>query len=399
MAAKNAPGTPGWLGAVNDRTALALLLEHPVLTRNRIGELSGLSKPTASQIVSRLEEAGLVYVSTQITGGRGPHAAGYSVRADRTIGVAIDITATTIHATVADVSATEHPIVSIPVAEAHERSAINDIRSAIDAACTAANSNPDVVRRVLVGVQGSIDPRSDELSFAETLPGWPRTGVRGHLEQELQINVAIDNDANLAAIAERTQGASAEEPGFALIWMGNGLGVSIDQNGALLRGAAGGAGEIGYLPVPISAARIDPVAQDLQDLMGGPTVSRILRTNGVPGRTLDDRLAQLNSAPPEIRTAVLTELAPRIAHGVLPVLAVLDPGTIVLGGPTGMAGGAVLAELVRTQIRRTTRWSPNVVATTIESHPVLRGARAALVAELRASLLDEVAAQVLSSTQ
>lgn len=395
MAAKNAPGTPGWLGAVNDRTALALLLEHPVLTRNRIGELSGLSKPTASQIVSRLEEAGLVYVSTQITGGRGPHAAGYSVRTDRALGVAVDITATVIHSTVADVSGTQHPIVSTPVAEAQDRSALSDIRSAIAAACSAAGSDPTAVRRVLVGVQGSIDPRTDELSFAETLPGWPRTGVRAHLEEGLQFTVGIDNDANLAAVVERTQGAGIEEAGFALIWMGNGLGVSIDQNGALLRGAAGGAGEIGYLPVPITAARIDPVAQDLQDLMGGPTVSRILRTNGVPGRTLDDRLAQLSSAPPEIRTAVLAELAPRIAHGVLPVLAVLDPGTIVLGGPTGMAGGAALAELVRTQIRRTTRWSPDVVATTIDSHPVLRGARDALVAELRASLLDEVAAPTL----
>lgn len=391
MATKNLQGTPGWLGAINDRTALALILEHGVLTRNRIGELSGLSKPTAAQIVSRLEEAGLIYEAAQISGGRGPNAAGYSVHTNRVLGVAVDITATAIRATVADVSGQEHPIVSLPVARTgRDRTALGDIRSAIDAACEAASSDPSAVRRVLIGVQGSIDPRTDELSFADAMPGWPRRGLRAHLEDGLQRSVAIDNDANLAAIAERTRGAGVDSAGFALLWIGNGLGVSIDQNGGLLRGAAGGAGEIGYLPIPLTAARIDPAAQDLQDLMGGPAVSRLLRTSGVQGRTLEDRLERLVASTPDVRSAVLNELAPRIAHGVLPVLAVLDPGTVVLGGPTGASGGSQLAELVRTHIRRTSRWSPDVVATTVGAHPVLRGAHDALVADVRTSLLDDI---------
>lgn len=390
MAGRNAQGTPGWLGAINDRTALTLLLDHGALTRNRIGELSGLSKPTAAQIVSRLEEAGLIYEATQVSGGRGPNAAAYAVYTDRAIGVAVDITPTAINATVADVSGAEHPIISMPVPRGGDRSALGDIRSAIDAACSAAGRNPDTVRRVLIGVQGSIDPRTDELSFAEHLPGWPRRGLRAHLEDGLQRAVTIDNDANLAAIAERTRGAGVDAAGFALVWIGAGLAVSIDQNGSLLRGAAGGAGEIGYLPIPLTAARLDPAAQNLQDLMGGPAVSRFLRTSGVQGRTLDDRLHRFAAATPEVRSAVLTELAHRFAHGVLPVLAVLDPGTVVLGGPIGAAGGSQLAELVRTHIRRTTRWSPDVVATTVGAHPVLRGAHDALVADVRTSLLDDI---------
>ena len=64
-------GTPAWLRETNDRTALALLLQHGVLTRNRIGQLSGLSNPTASQIVSRLETAGLIQVVGDVSSGRG----------------------------------------------------------------------------------------------------------------------------------------------------------------------------------------------------------------------------------------------------------------------------------------------------------------------------------------
>lgn len=58
--AGNTPGTPSVLRAMNDRAALDLLLEHGPLSRTRIGKLTGLSKPTASQLLARLEAAGLV---------------------------------------------------------------------------------------------------------------------------------------------------------------------------------------------------------------------------------------------------------------------------------------------------------------------------------------------------
>src|SRR5262245_29013984 len=54
------PGQPALLRAINDRAALELLVEHGPLSRAQIGRLTGLSKPTASQLLARLEEAGLV---------------------------------------------------------------------------------------------------------------------------------------------------------------------------------------------------------------------------------------------------------------------------------------------------------------------------------------------------
>src|SRR5689334_7866211 len=110
MADRPVRGTPGWLRETNDRTALALLLEHGVLTRTRIGELSGLSKPTAAQMVSRLETAGLIHVVGEVSAGRGPNAAGYAVRTDRMLGVAVDIDATSIRSTIVDAVDAEHPI-------------------------------------------------------------------------------------------------------------------------------------------------------------------------------------------------------------------------------------------------------------------------------------------------
>ncbi|MGC4111580.1 MAG: MarR family transcriptional regulator [Nocardioides sp.] len=66
------PGTPRMLRGINDRAALDLLLEHGPLSRTRLGELTGLSKPTASQLLTRLEADGLVVASGSSRGGRGP---------------------------------------------------------------------------------------------------------------------------------------------------------------------------------------------------------------------------------------------------------------------------------------------------------------------------------------
>ena len=73
------PGTPSLLRELNDRAALELLLTGGPLTRAQLGEHTGLSKVTASQLLSRLEERGLVTVAGEQAGGRGPNAALYAV--------------------------------------------------------------------------------------------------------------------------------------------------------------------------------------------------------------------------------------------------------------------------------------------------------------------------------
>ncbi|ROS25977.1 ROK family transcriptional regulator [Cellulomonas sp. PhB150] len=385
----NQPGTPGLLRAMNDRAALALLLDHGPLTRAQIGELTGLSKPTASQVVSRLEAAELIEVVGTVAATRGPSAVTYGLRGGRLHAVAVDVRPHQVVSTVVDLVGSEHPVADVPLAKvASGRSAVGDIRAAIDAACAAAGTPPRSVVTAMVGLQGAVDPRTDDLAFTGLMPGWPRRNVRAELEAGLGIPVRIDNDVNLAAVAERNDGAVAPDEDFALLWLGDGLGVALHLRGELHRGAAGGAGEIGYLPVSRSAALLDPAADDLQDVAGGIAVARVARAHGIRGRRLVDALAALPTSP--ARDAVLAELAPRVAEAVLPVLAVLEPHRVVLGGPTGMAGGQALADLVKSHIRRTTRWSPSISASSVPDQPVLRGARAVIGADLRDRLLDLV---------
>jgi predicted NBD/HSP70 family sugar kinase len=382
------PGTPAWLRETNDRTALSLLLQHGVLTRNRIGQLSGLSKPTASQIVSRLETAGLIQVVGDVSGGRGPNAVTYGVRPDRVLGVAVDIGKSVIRSTIVDSQDTDHPVVETTIVGDDDRSAVADLRSAIEAASSASATNISTVRLVCVGVQGSVNPRTDELSFIDTLAGWPRAGVRRQLEESLGRTVHIENDVNLAAIAERSEGAGAGSSSFALLWMDDGLGLALDFDGTVHRGSAGGAGEIGYLPVPRVATAIDPGAGDLQDLVGGPAIIEIARRHGVEGT--DARSIALALGHHPNRSAVLAEIAPRIALGIVPVLAILDPEVVVIGGAIGSAGGDQLASLVQMEIEHNRPWRTRIRGSAVLRDPVLRGARHSLVEQVRERLFAEL---------
>src|SRR5260221_702879 len=88
-----------------------------------------------------------------------------------------------------------------------------------------------------------------ELLLTGNLPAW-HEGVLDALRSDLGRPVTIENDVNLAAMAERATGAAAGADDFVLVWIGIGLGLAIVLNGRMHRGVGGAAGEIGYLPVP-----------------------------------------------------------------------------------------------------------------------------------------------------
>src|SRR4051812_49976254 len=97
-------GTPRTLRAMNDRAALALLLEHGPLSRTRIGKLTGLSKPTASQLLARLEASGLVLATGTTEGRPGPNAQLYEVDPTAAYAAGLDVTPERIQAAVADIT-------------------------------------------------------------------------------------------------------------------------------------------------------------------------------------------------------------------------------------------------------------------------------------------------------
>jgi predicted NBD/HSP70 family sugar kinase len=386
------PGTPSLLRELNDRAALELLLAGGPMTRAQLGERTGLSKVTASQLLARLEDRGLVEVTGEQAGGRGPNAAIYGVVPSSAYVAGVHVERDEVSAGVADVTGRVVAEISVePTGEGHP---VETVRGAIAAVCGAAGVSPEALRAFVIGTPGVLDPRTGDLWLAVNLPAW-HEGVHEALRAALGRPVTIENDVNLAAMAERAVGAAQGVDDFVLVWIGIGLGLATMLGGRLHRGVGGAAGEIGYLPVPGVPLPQDithPATGAFQSLVGAQAVLPLAASYGFEAPTAAAAVrAAVEAAAGRAGSAFLSELAGRVATGVAAISVVLDPGLVVLGGEVGLAGGAELAGRVAAEVGRISPAKPQVVPSSVKGGPVLRGAILAAVEQARAELLASVA--------
>ncbi|MEV0620344.1 ROK family transcriptional regulator [Nonomuraea sp. NPDC050404] len=327
--------TPAMARAINDRLALDLLLERGPLTAPQLRELTGLSRPTVSDLIERLMHGGLIEVSGESgEDRRGPNARVYRLVAGRAHVAGVDLRRETITVTIADITGQ-----AVGTAIRAVRGDLVDLVA--DTVAEAARELPiDMGKRaidtVVIGAPGLVAPRDGELVSANDVPGW-RPGLVTAWRERLGVPVVLENEVNLAAIAELRTGSAQGAEDFVLIWVGDGVGAAVVLGGRLRRGASGGAGEIGFLRVngtEFCNLVTETVARDL------------------------DR----------------TEFATRLADGAFAFVTLLDPGLVVLGGENGQAGGAELATEVAERLRELSPAPTEVRASTVAGNSVLQGA-------------------------
>jgi predicted NBD/HSP70 family sugar kinase len=380
----NPPGTPRLLRAINDRAALELLLAHGPVSRTQLGALAGLSKPTASQLLARLEDAGLVVRVGFLEGSRGPSAQLYEINPAAAYVAGVDVTAQRMDVAVADITGR---VVAEHVQPTPGRSAVGvptRVRKALETATGNAGLDIADLKHVVIGTPGAINPKTGQLSYARHVPGWHTPGVLADLPAELGVTVDIENDVNLAAIAELWEGRAAASENFVLLWVSEGLGLAIVLNGEIHRGATGGAGEVGYMPVPGTPLRRNVgrgADGGFQVTAGASAVLKLARSHGVRGRRAADVVRRAVADDPE--GPFLRELATRLATGLAAIVSVLDPDLIVLTSDVARAGGEVLRGLVEAELCSLAIPRPTLVLSSVEGNPVRAGAIHAALAVAR----------------
>ena len=391
------PGTPSLLRAINDRTALQLLSEQGPLTRARLGALTGLSKPTATQLMDRLEAAGLV----EALPGEGRNARLYRVRPGAAYVAGIDVIPANIRVRVCDLTGQTVAQTTLPTPRKEVKDAVERIREALEAACSTAGIPMAGLNRVVIGLGGAPDPQTGRLGYARHLPGWHDPNLLARLRTELtgpgepDPAVDIENDVNLAAIAEQSLGVTRKGSplacrDFVVLWIGEGIGASVIIDGRLHRGFTGGAGEIGYMPV----AGLPPVRNisrgtngGFQNLAGAPAVLKLARAKGFGGSDAAAALHRAADAGP-VGEPLLAEVADRLAVGLAPLVAVLDPELIVLTGAMLQAGGEALRALVAASLYEMVIPRPKLVLSEVAQDPVLTGAIESALAQTKQELFD-----------
>ena len=390
------PGTPRLLREINDRTALELLLDHGSMTRAQLVEETGLSKPTASQLLARLQTAGLVTITGLTAGARGgPNAQVYALDPDAGHVVGVDVTPRETTAAAANIKGEvlATAVGRIETRRAHDR---GDVARLVHSCVQEADIPMSSVGRVVVASPGVHDPDADEIKHAEHMRGWARRGVGAGLAEHLGMPVVIENDVNVVAVAERLRGAAKETDSFALLWVGNGLGLAIDLGGRVHRGATGGAGEVGYMPLPGFAESSTRRPVDFQTLVRERAVLALARKHGLRGRAAEVVVRRaLDGASGG--QAFLDQLAERLATGIAMIVSVLDPQMIVLAGATSLAGGEPLRARIQDRLRALTPLRPLVALSAIEGNPVLAGALDVALGALRDDLFTSMHSMTQSS--
>ncbi|WP_086831339.1 ROK family transcriptional regulator [Streptomyces sp. NRRL B-24572] len=393
------PGTPRVLRAMNDRAALDLLLEHGPLSRTRIGKLTGLSKPTASQLLARLEAAGLV-VATGTTEGRpGPNAQLYAVDARAAYAAGLDVDQHRIHAAVADVTGRIVGEYELRTPGRSASGVVRQVTDALDGAVKAAGVTHADVRRLVIGTPGAFDPATGRLRYASHLPGWHSPTLLEELAAALPMPFEYENDVNLAALAEQRLGAARGHSDFALLWNEGGLGAALVLGGRLHRGFTGGAGELGFLPVP-GTPLVRQVTKansgGFQELAGIQAVPRLAREAGIetPDHPfvpvvsgLLSRAAETHEDDPRY-AELLDRYAERLAVGLASLVTVLDPELIVLAGDALVTGGEPLRARVQSELADLAPSRPRLVLSAVRRSPVLRGALESALATTRDEVFD-----------
>src|SRR3954449_7286065 len=127
--------TPRTVRAINDRVTLELLLHHGELTRTQLAALTGLSKPTATQLLQRLADAGLIVPRGTTSGAPGPNAQLYALNERAGHVAAVDVDEHRVTAAVADLSGRVLGEVSADVDYTGPEDPLPSVRKVLGEAC------------------------------------------------------------------------------------------------------------------------------------------------------------------------------------------------------------------------------------------------------------------------
>jgi predicted NBD/HSP70 family sugar kinase len=322
---------------MNQRFLLDWLYRNGAVTRPQLARDSGLSQPTVFATIANLEQAGLVRPSGQSDEPAGRPALVYE--ADPTAGyvLAVDLGHEWIRVVISDLSGSQLCKVEQRNGARTPKSLVESVRSLAEEAADTAELTISDLTCAIFASPGVYRGQVGRTSLATRVPGWQRPRLAASLEERLGVPVTIENDVNLAALSEYTEGAGQGMNPFAYLHVGTGIGLGVIINGELVRGATGAAGEIGFLPLvdPHTDAKPEPRGGLLQEALGSEAVAELAREAGMTGTITADRVFNEARAGSETALAVVRRQTEMLARLLASVSAFVDPELIVLGGDIG----------------------------------------------------------------
>ncbi|MFC4562514.1 ROK family protein [Nocardiopsis mangrovi] len=372
-------------------------------SRADVAAATGLTKSTVSSIVGELIERGLLRETGAASGERRVGRPGVMLEVDPRSVAAIGLEVNVDYLTVVAVDLVERELFArhadFDAAGAGPETGVRRLADLIASAC----ADPLLAGRVVVGagiaVPGLVDAASGTVTRAPNLR-WRDLPLRGLLAAELDrrgrtgVPVAVDNDANLAVVAEYRGGHLAGTPGLVYITGEVGIGAGVLVDGRPLRGTRGYGGEIGHMPLTRGGPLCGCGRRGCLEALAG--IAAILRRTapgllpgGSPGgaaiaRAVRETADRAGAGDAEVLT-VLADAGDWLGRGAAVLANLLDPRAVILGGyfvPLAPWLLPACEAALTTHVLAPPQVEPLMHTSTLGLNAAARGAAAALLADL-----------------
>ena len=351
---KKGDGSLAWLRDRNRHRVMEVLRIQGRTSQSDIARATGLSRTTVHTVIGQLKESGVV---VEVDGKR-PEAGGgrpavqLVLRNTSRAVLGIDFGHSHVQVAVADLA---HNV----LAERHRDLDVNHrATEALDSSAELASEvlaeagiDRSRVIGVGIGIPGPVDREHGTAGSATILPGWVGLRIADAMQARLGLAVAIENDANLGALAELTWGAGRDCTNFAYIKAATGIGAGLVIDGELLHGASGTAGEIGHTTLNERGALCYCGNRGcLETVASGPAITRLVAEGNGEAPTLPEVIARAADGDVRCRRAI-SDAGREMGVAIAGLCNLINPERVIVGGLLSRAG-SILLQPLRDSIRR-----------------------------------------------
>jgi glucokinase len=256
------------------------------------------------------------------------------VTANRVIGV--DLGGTKILAGVVDAEGAVEATVEHPTPTSSEAELLDGLEAAVRELLSPQ------VEAVGFGVPTRVDHRTGIVLGAVNIPVH-EVPFRDEMQRRLGLPVGVDNDANVAALAEFTCGAGREFRDIVMLTLGTGVGGGVVIDGRLFRGWA----ELGHVVIVEDGEPCHGACTGrghIEAYCSGYAADRVARRVLGDGATARDLVTQRHPA--------LEEIGLHLGTAIGSLVNIFNPEAVVIGGGFGVAAGELLLPSARRRIVR-----------------------------------------------
>ncbi len=230
-----------------------------------------------------------------------------------------------------------------------------DIAETIKDALKELEIPEENIQGIGIGVPGNARP--DGFVYNASNIGWKDYDLGAEIKKDLNVPVAVGNDANLAALAEYWMGSGKAYKSFVLLTIGTGLGGGIINEGRIVNGMMGSGGEVGHMPVNPDETLVCGCGKCgcLEQYTTATAIMRMAREAIEEGKlstaiesktpTAKDVLDAAKAGDP-LAEKVMDDFAKRMGQGMAIIASVMNPEAFLLGGGVSKAGDYLL-DLIR----------------------------------------------------